>query len=74
MARQTKLGARDRINLRWIVNHLHVSTPDAEVLENIQKRCDKIQDTVTPGWVKQAKEYALKAHHSNQNFVKKHHF
>lgn len=50
----------------WLVDRLHVSTPDSEVEADIRARCERA------GMTKSATTFAVKAalerHHRNQHF------
>ena len=76
MARRSKLNSADKFALRHIVNKLHVATPDATIEADLDRRCEefKLLKEVTPGWVKAAKNYALKQHRGNQNLFTKNRF
>mgnify|MGYP001597440701 CR=1 FL=1 len=52
-------------SIRWLIDRLHVGTPDADITADMERR--------TVGWPKEraperawAIRYALRAHHANQ--------
>jgi len=64
-----------RRDVSWLVNRLHVGTPDTTIEADISKRCHAPDGTLvmgyTPTIVKQTVAYALYCHRKNQNLVRK---
>jgi len=58
------INNRTRSSVRSLVGQMHVSTPDAEVVANFQKRIGK--ENLNTRLAKGVISYALKAHHENQ--------
>lgn len=66
MARLKKLTTGDKLIIRLKVNKLHAYTPADEVIEALRKCFAKnVGDMVTPGYIKQAEDYARKIHAQN---------
>jgi hypothetical protein len=54
--------------IHWLVARFHVSTPDAEIADDINRRLDRVHRTknVTDTLRADVVERAIAAHHANQ--------
>lgn len=65
-ARLKKLTTGDKLTIRLKVGRLHAATPIDEVLSELRKSFAKnVNDMVTPGYIKQAEDYARMIHSKN---------